>query len=240
MKRVIVMGASSGMGREVALRYLKAGCCVGIAARRADALETLRSEFPEQAVTAVIDVTAADAGDRLLELIERVGGVDLYFHASGIGFQNPQVDVDTELRTVDTNSMGFTRLIDTIFIYMRAHEGGHIAVISSIAGMKGLGPAPSYSATKAYQNCYIQALEQLANSQHLNIRFTDIRPGFVDTPLLKGGHYPMLMQAGKVADAMVRAVEQRRHVCIIDRRYRLLTALWRRVPRWAWRRIDLS
>ena len=240
MKKVIIMGASSGMGREVALRFLSEGCRVGVAARRIEALETLRQEFPEQVVTAQIDVTADAAADQLLQLVERVGGVDLYFHAAGVGWQNASLDKEVELRTVNTNGMGFTRMIDTIFNYMRARGGGHIAVISSIAGTKGLGPAPSYSATKAFQNTYIQALEQLANSQRLNIRFTDIRPGFVDTPLLNGTTFPMLMKADKVADEIVWAIKHKKHVRVIDGRYRILTACWRRIPRWIWRHINLS
>ena len=87
-----------------------------------------------------------------------------------------------------------------------AHGGGHIAVISSIAGVKGLAPAPSYSATKAFQNAYIQALEQLAYSQRLPIRFTDIRPGFVDTALIAGSGFPMKMKPEVVARHIVRSI----------------------------------
>ena len=122
-----------------------------------------------------------------------------------------------------------------------AEQGyGHIAAISSIAGTKGLGPAPSYSATKAMQNVYLQALEQQANARGLKIRFTDIRPGFVDTDLLKGDfHYPMMLKPDKVARQIVRAVKGKRHVVVIDWKYRILTALWRRVPRFVWRRLKL-
>ena len=90
------------------------------------------------------------------------------------------------------------------------------------------------------QATYLQALEQLAHAQGLKICFTDIRPGFVDTDLLSGTHhYPMLMKAEPVAKAIVKAVHQKKHVCIIDWKWRLLTALWRRIPRWLWRRLRL-
>ncbi|MCI7310241.1 MAG: oxidoreductase, partial [Prevotella sp.] len=104
---------------------------------------------------------------------------------------------------------------------------------------KGLGPAPSYSASKAYQNTYIQALEQLADNQHLNIRFTDIRPGFVDTPLLNSGTYPMLLSVEPVAKEIVRAIESRKHIRIIDWRYRLLVFFWRLIPNIIWRKLPL-
>ena len=234
MRRAIVVGASSGIGREVALLLKEKGWTVGVAARRMDLL----TDFE---LAAQVDVTSEQAGQQLLELVERVGGMDLYFHASGIGKQNPGLQEDIELRTVETNAVGFTRMVGTAYRYMASHGGGHIAVISSIAGTKGLGPAPSYSATKALQNTYIQALEQLANTRKLNIRFTDIRPGFVGTDLLNDGNrYPLLLNKVSVAKDIVRSIERRRHVRIVDWRWRLITAFWRRIPRCIWRRLPLT
>lgn len=233
MKRAVVVGASSGIGREVALLLRERGWMVGVAARR----EELLSDFD---VTAQIDVTTVDAGQRLLNLVERLGGMDLYFHASGVGHQNRELHEDIEMQTVDTNGMGFTRLVGTAYRYMAEHGGGHIAVISSIAGTKGLGPAPSYSATKALQNTYIQALEQLANARRLNIRFSDFRPGFVATDLLNDGHhYPLLLNKERVARDMVHSIECGRHVRVIDWRWRAITCLWRCIPRCLWRRMKL-
>ena len=233
MRHAIVVGASSGIGREVARLLKENGWTVGVAARRVELLDGFEQR-------AQIDVTSEQAGEQLLELAERVGGMDLYFHASGIGKQNPDLQEDIELGTVETNAVGFTRLVGTAYRYMASHGGGHIAVISSIAGTKGLGPAPSYSATKAMQNTYIQALEQLANARKLNIRFTDIRPGFVDTALLNDGNkYPLLLNKERVAKDIVGSIERRRHVRIVDWRWRLITALWRRIPRCVWRRLPL-
>ena len=233
MKRAIVMGASSGIGLEVARLLIKRGWTVGVAARRLEQL----AEFD---VAARIDVTADDAGQRLQELIGRLGGMDLYFHASGIGKQNRELHEDIELRTMETNAVGFTRMVGTAYRYMASHGGGHIAVISSIAGTKGLGPAPAYSATKAMQNTYIEALEQLANAQQLNIRFTDIRPGFVDTDLLNDGRrYPLLLDKVKVAEEIVDSIDKKRHVRVIDWRWRIITCNWRLIPRFLWRHFKL-
>ncbi len=239
--KAIVMGASSGMGREVARLLLAEGWQVGVAARRADELERIRAEYPEQTSVAVIDVTDDAAGGQLLNLADRMGGMDLYFHSAGIGKQNPDVDADIELRTVATNGVGFTLMIDAAFSYMASHGGGHIAAITSVAGTKGLGMAPSYSATKAFQNTYLQALEQLANMRRLDIRFTDIRPGFVATDLLDDQHhYPMLMPVQATARRIVKAVMAGRHVAVVDWRYRVLVALWRRVPRCIWRHLPIK
>lgn len=240
MKRVVIIGASSGMGQEVAKLLLAEGCHLGIAARREDRLLELKQLAPDRVEVQAIDVTAEDAEMRLRELINRLGGMNLFFYASGIGKQNRTLTPDIELNTVNTNGMGFTRMIGEAYRYFAEQGKGHIAAITSIAGTKGLGPAPSYSATKAMQNVYLQALEQQANARNLKIRFTDIRPGFVDTDLLKGDfHYPMMLKPENVARQIVRAINNKRHIKVIDWRYALMTALWRRIPRPIWRHLKL-
>lgn len=240
MKKAIVVGASSGIGHEVARLLIAEGWAVGVAARRIDKLTDLQAMAPERVYTAQIDVNNEDAETSLLQLIERMGGLDLYFHAAGIGWQNPSLNADIELKTMETNALGFTRMIGCAYRYFANNGGGHIACITSIAGTKGLGPAPAYSATKAMQKTYLQALEQLAACKHHNIHFTDIRPGFVDTPLLAGtSHLPMLMTTKKVARSIIKAINNRRHICVIDSRWCVLTYLWRHIPNWIWRRMKL-
>lgn len=235
MKRAIVIGASSGIGQEVAKLLMKDGWMVGVAARRLDRLTELGATAIEQ-----IDVTKEDATERLQTLINQLGGMDLFFYASGIGKQNRELAEDIELATMQTNGLGFTRMIGEAYRYFAEQGCGHIAAITSIAGTKGLGPAPSYSATKAMQNVYLQALEQQAKSRGLKIHFTDIRPGFVDTALLSGDfHYPMMLKPEKVAKEIVTAINRHQHIRVIDWKYRLLTALWRRIPRCLWRQIRL-
>jgi len=235
MKRAIVVGASSGIGMEVARLLLQQGWTVGVAARRMELLQTIG-----QVEVVQIDVTAEDAAEHLRELIAQMGGMDLFFYASGIGKQNRELKEDIELATMQTNGVGFTRMIGEAYRYFATQGEGHIAAITSIAGTKGLGPAPAYSATKAMQNVYLQALEQQAHARGLKIRFTDIRPGFVDTALLDGDfHYPMMLKPEKVAREIVRAINSRQHIRVIDWRYRLLTALWRRIPRCLWRNMKL-
>lgn len=242
MKKAIIIGASSGMGKEVSKLLLTDGWQIGIGARRTDALEEIKQMKPEAVVTAAIDVMSEDATQRLEQLIADNGGMDLFFLASGIGKQNPNLDSEIELRTVATNGMGFTRMVDTAFNWFAANGSkGQIAVISSIAGVKGLGMAPSYSATKAFQNTYIEALSQLAHMRHLDISFTDIRPGFVKTDLLNDGkNYPLLMDKTIVAKKIINAIYHKRSVRIIDWRYRVLVFFWRLIPRWLWVRLSIK
>jgi short-subunit dehydrogenase len=240
MKRAVVIGASSGIGLDVSRLLIADGWELGVGARRMDALMDLKRISPTHVEVEQIDVTADDAPQHLLALVARMGGMNLFFLASGIGKQNDGLDISIEESTVNTNVVGFTRMVDTAFNYFAKHQGGHIAVISSIAGTKGLGVAPSYSATKAFQNRYIEALEQLANMRHLSIKFTDIRPGFVNTALLNDGrHYPLLMKSENVANSIVKAIYSRRHVVVIDWRYRILTFLWRMIPRFLWCKLNI-
>lgn len=228
------------MGLEVAKLLLAEGCRLGVAARREDRLQAISQLAPDRVEVATIDVTSEDAPARLRQLIDRLGGMYLFFYASGIGKQNRNLTPEIELDTMNTNGMGFTRMIGEAYRYFAERGEGHIAAITSIAGTKGLGPAPSYSATKAMQNVYLQSLEQQANARGLNIRFTDIRPGFVDTDLLKGDfHYPMMLKPEKVARQIVSAIHSRRHIVVIDWKYCILTALWRRIPRLLWRHMKL-
>ena len=236
MKRAIVIGASSGIGFEVAQLLLSEGWKVGVASRRMELLQKVGNvEVAEQ-----IDVNDPDASKQLREMINQMGGIDLFFYAAGVGKQNRDLKEDIELMTTTTNGLGFVRMIGEAFRYFAERGEGHIAAITSIAGTKGLGPAPSYSATKAMQNVYLQALEQQANARGLNIYITDIRPGFVDTALLNGDfHYPMMMKPDVVARQIVRAINHKKHICVIDWKYRVLTMAWRRIPRFIWRRLKL-
>ena len=231
-RKAIIVGASSGIGLEVAKLLIADGWYLGLAARREEPLQALKATAPERIEVMPIDVIKPEAEKQLMQLIEKLGGIDLYFHASGIGKQNRT--------TMETNAVGFTRMIGTAYRYFAEKGEGHIASITSIAGTKGLGPAPSYSATKALQATYLQALEQQAHQRGLNIRFTDIRPGFVDTALLSGSfNYPMLMRPETVAQDIVSSIYRHRHVRVIDARYRVLTFFWRLIPNRIWRRMKI-
>ncbi|WP_295940562.1 SDR family NAD(P)-dependent oxidoreductase [uncultured Alistipes sp.] len=240
MKRIVIIGATSGIGLEVARLCIREGWHIGAAGRREGALEALRAEAPQQVVIQPLDITRDDAPGLLTGLIEKLGGMDIYLHCSGIGKQNPELHPHIEISTTRTNAEGFVRMVTAAFGYFRAQGGGHLAVISSIAGTKGLGSAPAYSASKRMQNTYINALAQLSHMQKLHIRFTDIRPGFVATPLLNDSHsYPMLMSVGKVAGHLLHALKGQRRRVVIDRRYAVLVFFWKMIPEWLWERLNI-
>lgn len=256
-KRAIVMGATSGIGQEVARLLAANGYEVGIAGRREERLVQMAQATPGIVAYRQIDVTKEDAPMELHKLIEELGGMDLYFHSSGIGWENVALDTDKELKTVETNGMGFVRMVSAAYNWFaeqraeRAEQRGEeaeqkasskerkarIACITSIARTRGLGAAPAYSATKRMQAHYLECLSQQARMRHLNIGITDIRPGFVATDLIAGSHFPLQLKAEDVARTIVRAIERGSEVVTIDWRYRLLVAAWQLIPRWLWVRL---
>lgn len=252
-KKAIVIGATSGIGMHVALLLAKEGWEVGIAGRRAERLEEVKRLDKERQGSSVrphegrivcsqqIDVTSPQAPMLFNQLIERLGGMDLYFHSSGIGWLNMMLDTEKELATVETNCLGFVRMIDAAFNWFASHAThGRIACISSIAGTKGLGAAPAYSATKRFQTHYIECLAQQARMRGLPIRFTDIRPGFVRTDLIAGTDFPLQLDANDVAISIVKALHRGRRIKTIDWRYALLVCLWRLIPRGIWERMKIK
>lgn len=241
MKRAIIIGATSGIGKEVAKGLLLQGWKIGVAGRRKTALDAFRTIAPDNIEVETLDVTQEDATERLHSLIKKLGGMDLFLLSSGVGHQNMELNADIELNTARTNVDGFIRMVTAAFQYFRQQGNGHLAVISSIAGTKGLGVAPAYSATKRFQNTYIDALEQLSHLQKLHIRFTDIRPGFVATDLLNDGkHYPLLMDAAEVGRHISWSLKRKQRVAIIDWRYRILVFFWKMIPHWMWKRLPVK
>lgn len=240
MKKCIIIGASSGIGKEVAKIWIKRGYKLGLAARRLELLEELKALAPDRIEIAKLDVNDASSTTTLSTLIERVGGMDTMLYASGVGSQNYKLNEAVEIDIMQTNVIGFSRIIGFAFRFFEHQNSGHIAAITSIAGTKGLAPAPAYSASKALQTTYLQALEQLAHTRKLNIKITDLRPGFVRTAFLKDAYFPMCMSVETTAQTIVHAIDSQKHIAIIDWRWYIVTKLWSIIPNMIWRRLKLS
>ncbi len=239
MKRVIIVGATSGIGYTMAEILLSEGYIVGVAGRRVEKLEPLKIQYANNCFVEQIDITQPSTVEGIDSLIEQMGGLDTFIHSSGIGSNNVELDPEIEIATARTNVEGLIRTTTHIFNHFR-EGGGHIVAISSIAGTRTLGSAAAYSATKRFQHSYLDGLAQLATITKSNIRITDIRPGFVRTPLIEGRTYPMEMDVEYASRLIIKAIKRKRRVAIIDWRYRLLVALWRAIPEWLWERISIK
>ena len=245
MKKIVIIGASSGMGRRIATDFARMGWRVGIAARREEALKEIKGQYPDNIEYLPVDVTAPDAVERFYKLIEMIDGMDVLLYSAGCGWYNPSLDSEIDSMTMAVNVVGFTRIVNAAYAYFRDTANvsrGRIAVITSIAGTKGIGVSATYSATKRYQWTYLQAIDQLAHIQHVNVGVTDIRPGFVDTPLLSSARspYPMEMSIAYVAPRIEKAILKGKRVAVIDSRWAVVTALWKLIPDCAWRHLDVS
>jgi short-subunit dehydrogenase len=238
MQKVIVLGATSGIGREVARLYASQGCSVGITGRREELLSELRAECPERYFASAFDISHVSSVERCLDaLTEQLGGLDLLLLSSGYGKRNSELAFETEQLTIQTDVSGFTAVVGWAFKYFVQQNYGHIAAISSIAGLRGNRYAPAYSASKGYNMHYLQSLRQLVNHQRYNICITDIRPGFVDTQMAQGSGVFWSAPVPKAAAQIVRAIQQKREVVYITKRWRYVALLLRLIPRVIFERI---
>lgn len=244
MKRIVIIGASSGLGARIATDFAAAGWRVGIAARRADRLKDIKALYPAQIEYLEIDVTAQDAVEKFYNLIELIDGMDILLYAAGVGFCDPELDLVKLNDTLQTNVVGYARILAAAYKYYRNTANlhtGQIAAITSIAGTRGIGISAAYSSSKRFQQMFMDSLEQLAYTQRVNVKFTDIRPGFIRTKLLdEKRDYPMIMSVDYVCPKIEEAILRRKRRVTIDSRWKVVVGLWRLIPRCLWKRINLK
>lgn len=236
-KKIIIIGASSGIGKALALLYLQAGCQAGISGRRAALLNEIKSSFPAQTETAVFDVMGSDNIFHLQKMIEILGGVDLFVYNAGYGDISDDLNWEIDKTTVLTNVNGFTEMINYMYNYFEKQGYGQIAATSSIASLGGNHLAPAYSASKAFMSNYMEGLFMKAKKAKLSIAITDIQPGFVKTPMAKGAGRFWEASPEKAALQIYRAIEKRKFRVYITRRWWLVAQLMKVLPGWLYRKI---
>lgn len=237
--RIVIMGATSGQGLRAAIILALAGWKIGVAGRNEKVLKKLKERWPDQIEYEQIDITKDSAPDKLRALIGKLGGMDIYFHVAGIQYINPELMLSEEIATLETEVVGFARMTVTAFHYFKATgRKGQIAAITSVGGTRGTGAIASYSAGKKFGQTYLEALEQLAHIQKLDIAFTDIRPGWIRTPLeLNELDYPINMTMNYAVPKIVDAIMRRKRVAVIDWRWKLVYNVWRILPGSIWTRM---
>lgn len=241
MQKIVIVGGTSGIGRYLALRYAAEGAVIGVTGRRAELLSSLKMECPDgqRVFTAEMDVSMDDAAQRLLSLVEQMGGMDRLIYCAGYGVNTRDIVVDRELFSVEVNVKGFVKMVDTAFNYFGENrKEGHIATISSIAATKGLGTAACYSASKRFQAQYLEALEQVAGYKHYKIKFTTIQPGFIRTDFIHH-KYPMTMDLDYAAKRIFKAISSQRRFKVVDWRWAIVVFVWRLIPRGLWVKLKI-
>jgi len=231
-KKAIIVGASSGMGRELARVMSVRGYAVGLAARRLPLLRELQAELPGESHAKMLDLSdPPGAMQALAELIEEMQGVDVVVVCSGISIHNPELAWESELETVEVNVVGFAAMVNVAFRYFCARGTGHVVGITSFRALRGGWSSPAYNASKAFQSNYLEGVRVKARKLGKRIDVSDIRPGLVLTPMTAGRRVGLLVApVSRAARQIFRAIERREAVCYVTGRYSLVACLLRALP----------
>lgn len=227
---VWITGASSGIGRETALLLARQGWQVHATARRAGALETLAAEVaggPGSIHPQPGDVTDPEAMRRIVARITQGGPLALAILNAGVylpmrarGFR-----AGDAAKTFSVNLTGVANGLDPVLEHMVARRHGHVALIASVAGYRGLPNAAAYSASKAGLIAMAEALAM--DLADLGVRISVVNPGFVETPATAVNRFamPMLMQPAEAAERLVRGLSRPGFEIRFPRRFALALRL---------------
>jgi len=230
-KKAIVIGASSGIGRELAKMLAQNGYGIGVMARRLHLLNELREEIKGEINIREIDVVDAETAiGTLKNFINEMGGADLVVISAGTGDINNDLDWRLEEETIKTNVIGFAALANVVMHHFMERGSGHLIGISSIAALRGGRESPAYNASKAFQSNYMEGLRQKIKRLRLPITITDIKPGFVQTAMAKGEGIFWAAPANKAAKQIFDAIKRKQTCVYITRRWILIAWLLKIIP----------
>ncbi|HEY5560685.1 MAG TPA: SDR family NAD(P)-dependent oxidoreductase [Clostridiaceae bacterium] len=238
MNKAIIIGASSGIGRELAKILSKEKYVIGLAARRNELLLELQRELHTKSYVKIIDISKQDeAMGKLAELINEMDGVDLIIITSGIDHINKELNWDKERETIDVNVTGVTSMINVSLKHFLEKDFGQLVVISSIGCLRGNREAPAYNASKAYISNYLDGISYKIKKDKANITITDVRPGLVDTDMAKGEGLFWVQSPKKVAFQIYKKIKQKKRVAYVTKRWGIIAFLIKHMPDWIYYRI---
>jgi short-subunit dehydrogenase len=237
LKKIIIIGATSGIGKEIASIYVAKGWRVALTGRRKNLLEEIKERHPHQIITACFDVRGTDNESQLDRLITELGGLDLLVYNAGLGIPSDPLNREVEKQTTLTNVTGFVDIVSYAFTYFVRQGYGQIAVTSSIAAIRGNSRTPAYSASKAYMSIYAEGLNVMAYKLNKDIVVTDIKPGFINTKMAQGHGQFWVASPQKAARQIVRAIEKRKKVAYITKRWWLIAQILKILPYWLYKYI---
>jgi len=239
-RKAIIIGASSGIGKELAKVLSQEGYEVGLTGRREDMLRALQNELPVKSYVKPMDVMQTGAArEELQELIDEMGEVDLIVLNAGISTKS-KANWEQEQRIIATNVTGFVALANAAMDYFAGRGGGHIVGISSVAALKGFGISAAYSSSKAFISTYMQALRQKSKKLKLNITVTDIKPGFIDTDMVRKrwGNF-LVSPVEKAGQGIYAAIRKKKNHAYIPGYWRPIAWLLKAIPDWVFIRLPV-
>ena len=230
-KTIIIIGATSGIGRALFEKYAVDGNSLGIVGRRENLLDELYQQHPDNAFTSAADITKREEIEQAIHMLcAKLKHIDLAIVCSGTGDLNPSLDYALECPAIDTNVRGWTFVIDTLYHIFEQQGHGHLVAITSVGGLRGEPMAPAYSASKAYQINYMEALRKKAYKSGNHIHVTDIRPGLVDTAMAKGEGLLWVMPVEKAANQIIAAIRKEKSKAYITKRWHVLAIVNKSLP----------
>jgi short-subunit dehydrogenase len=227
----IVIGASSGIGLEIARACSRRGLRLGLAARRRALLEEHAKTFPNVAAVRALDASEPEAALRAFdELFQALAPVGRVYLCSGTGHNNPALDWSLEAETIRVNALGFAALAGAAMNRFLAQGHGHLIGITSVAAVRGAASAPAYAASKAFASNYLEGLHHRALRSGRPIFVTEVRPGFVDTAMMKADRPFWVASPETAAAQIIRAAEAGRKRVYVTPRWRLVAWLLSHLP----------
>lgn len=228
---IIIIGATSGIGNGLLKEYATSENKVGIVGRRKDILKEIEADYPANIFPFAADITQTDQTDHAITYFQsKLATIDLVFVCSGTGELNPLLDFKLEYPTLQTNVVGWTYLMDCFYNILRQQGFGHLVAITSIGGLRGEAQAPAYSASKAYQINYLEAMRKKAYKECRAVNITDIRPGLVDTRMAKGENLFWIMPVEKVVSQIADGIKQKKSKVYITKRWHILAIINKNLP----------
>jgi short-subunit dehydrogenase len=215
-KVVMITGASSGIGRALALDLAKRGARLGLLARRKDVLDEIVAEVGAQGAPALALAARVQDADAVQAAAEQLraefGAIDVLVANAGIaGSGDPaKLKASDFARVIEVNTIGAANCVAAVVPAMVARGSGHLVVISSLAAYRGLPKSAAYCASKAGVSAFFESLRLDLRSRNIDV--TIIHPGFIKTPLTAGrqAEMPFLMELDDAVAKIRRAIEQRR------------------------------
>lgn len=238
MKKAIVVGASSGIGRELAKILSRNQYVVGVMARRVQLLNELRNEAKDRFFVQEIDVADVESAMEILtKFIKEMGGVDLIVISAGAGDINNNLSWLLENQAIKTNVAGFAALANVAMHHFTEKGSGHLVGISSIAALRGGRESPAYNASKAFESNYLEGLRQKVRRSGLPITITDIKPGFVKTAMAKGDGIFWAAEPDKAARQIYKVIKHKKSSAYVTRRWVLVAWLIKLLPGFIYERL---
>ena len=235
---IVIIGATSGIGKALFEKCANENNRIGIIGRRAHLLDKLYQKYPSKTIPTKADIINLEEIEQAINALHKeMEYIDLAIVCSGTGEINATLDYAQERPTIDTNVKGWTFVIDTFYNVFEQQGSGHLVAITSVGGMRGEPMAPAYSASKAYQINYMEALRKKAFKNGGHIIVTDIRPGLVDTAMAKGEGLFWVMPVEKVASQIIEAICKKKSKAYVSRRWHILAIINKNLPFFLYKRM---